>query len=238
MKKGYWLTASLIVGLLLSFPRQVGADDSELRSGITMQGGFYTPSLEMTSDGSFEVLQNSLDSRSVTSGENPYTAAIGVGIISKNASGFASRLAYQYRRESEMVYTVSSVEDFEIVYPEGERPRFKYSLHTLSLSLMKHIKLVPSNLSIYLGGGLGGVLLVYPEENRDTDHSIGITGFPLVGLEIMLGEAIGLYSEFQYHWGRTLDQEYDYEDGTSNATIDYHYSLKGTHWLGGINLYF
>lgn len=238
MKKKHWVTLSLIFSFLISFPSDIRANEATTRSGLTLIGGMFSPSLTLISEGPMYTDIGSFDAKTETIGEIVDIASFSVGLISRDASGFASRLAYLYRRDSEMVYTVSSAEDYEINYVADEKPKFKYSIHMLTISLMKHIRLVPRDLSVYLGGGIGGAIIYYPEKNNGVEYSPGITGFPLAGVELMIGRSMGFFAECQFHFGRTLDQHYSTDEGAGNLTIDYHYSLKGTHVLGGMNLYF
>ena len=238
MKKRHLIPIGLTAAVLLALPIAAGAGEGTISSGLSLFGGLFTPSLNLISEGPIYSDIGSVDAETVTRGETPMDACIGVGLTSRNSSGFASRFAYMYKREAEMVYTISSASDYEIVYEADEKPKFKYTIHMLTIALMKHIRLVPSGFSIYLGGGVGGALLIYPETNNDVKYSPGVTGFPLVGVEMMMGSHLGLFSEFQFHFGRTLDQHYSIGEGSDSSTIDYHYSLKGAHLLGGVNLYF
>ncbi len=236
MKTGNRMLLNLIVLFLFLLPNWAQA-----RGGITFQGAMFIPSLKMISEtsGSYSIgdYSGSFSEKVEAIGQNIRANSVGIGIHFKEPSGSGVRIAYQYRPESEMVYIRETVENNGYEHLEDERPRICCSLHMASLSVMRHITVVKP-LDLYLGAGGAVIALEYPHKYLFKDYSYGFSGFPLIGVELLITSRIGLYGEYQYHFGRTLDDYYDASTKGGSISMNWYFSLTGPNMVGGVNLYF
>ncbi len=230
MKSKSIVLLALAIFVALAFFNLAQAVSHSPRNAITFNVGMFAPSMKWTID-----VTSPYSGTGNYTGPNSKKVSFGIGILPRNSSGTRVRIAYQYRPEARIVYTkyktTLNIEGHEykysLEYSEDEAMKLRYSMHTVSLSVMKSIT-IHAPLNLYLGGGGEVILLTYSNEVNST----GFSGFPLVGLEFLFGPKIGLYSEYQHHFGRTLNKH------VNSSTASSYYSLTGPNILGGVNLYF
>lgn len=243
MKAKHIFWDGLIFSLMLNFPNFVYT-----REAITFQTGVFTPCLQQSATFSssykWEDYSENYRGEYELRGDNNLAGTFGLGIQTRKSSGSGVRFSYYYRPKSKMRYTKCTTKyilhntGFE--YSENSNEILEYSLHTVSLSIMKYFSIL-GPLDLYLGGGGTINVLTYPYKggvNYDKSNDIGFTGFPLIGLEISIISRIAFYGEYQYHFGRTLEDHLISSVGGITMLVDWHYSLNGPNILGGVNLYF
>ncbi|MCK4413821.1 MAG: hypothetical protein KAY32_09770 [Candidatus Eisenbacteria sp.] len=221
------------------------AGPGPLAKGFSVRVGSYEPTLDRSSEfsGSYNIpgISGSFSGSATMCGETESVITLGLAYVSRRASGLDFRFAYDYRQESDMVYTSSTSEGGSTDIEPSEWP---YSLHRVVFAWPYGIEVVADRLDLCLGFGLAAVFVTHPRPEEPVDDSqedyieYGASVFPLVGAEFYMGDHFSISAEYQYHLGRTLNETRDYSNSYISYSENSHLSLSGSRFETGLTYYF
>jgi len=233
--------------LLLGASQVSGADDwsqdeRPSKVALTVISGLWGPAFQWQRN-----VSSSVDDESFTVGNDEVTdkswrASLGISLVRKWPAGYGLRLAYQFYSKSEFSDDVRWSGDGASGSITSIRAVPEYSVHAFQLVGKKNLGSVGESLRWYLGVGLSAFVLHMHDDSKivppapagfdysgDTltvqwanSTSIGLTGFPLIGMEGDLQKELAFFVELQMHFGRTFtDTDSDsYTFAGGNALVD------------------
>ncbi len=167
-----------------------------------------------------------------------YLATYQFGFINHNKSWHDFRFLFQYMPKTTKSYKEYKDEglDWQTFDNPNDYVSVDMEMYLINMSHLFKINIAAHHLYLNLGFGGGGGVIRWPSANEEGSDYYFLTyyGYPVGGIEILLGKHIGINSEYRYQWGKSGTQA-----ATENGNkVKWGYQLLGHELSLGLNFYF
>ncbi|MEA3445099.1 MAG: hypothetical protein U9R19_10285 [Bacteroidota bacterium] len=167
-----------------------------------------------------------------------YLAAYQFGFINHKKTWHDFRFSFIFMPKTKKIYKEYKPEgqDWQLFDDADSYIPVNMEMFLINIAHIYKINLIAHHFYLNLGLGGGGGVIRWPSANEEGSDYYFLTyfGYPIGGIEILLGKHIGLNLEYHYQWGQSVSQAVSIYGGK----INWEYKLEGHELSAGLNLYF